>query len=317
MHLTVAICTWNRADLLDRTLNELRHVEIPPGVEWELLVVNNNCSDHTDAVLGRHASHLPLRRLFEETQGLSAARNRAVAEARGDLVVWTDDDVLVDRKWLAEYLDAANRWPTAGYFGGTIDPWFEVPPPRWVSENLDLLTGAMVIRQLGSFVGGFPEGELPFGANMAFRRAHLSGEPFDPRLGYVGGQLVSGDETDLFVRLREDRIQGIWVGTARVRHFIPRRRMTARFVWDWFAGYGRAEARRERNRSPVRTVLGQPAWAVRSWAENRLNSILLAPLSNRRWLRHYTRAAHALGVLRESAGRPRDVHVPALQTAIP
>src|SRR5262249_4803687 len=149
MDLTVAICTWNRAELLDRTLAQLRHLEVPPGVSWELLVVNNNCSDHTDEVLARHAPHLPLRRLFEAEQGLSASRNRAVAEAPGELILRTDDDVLADPRWLAEYVEAAKRFPEAGFFGGTIDPWFEVPPPAWVRDNLDILCGAMVVRQLG------------------------------------------------------------------------------------------------------------------------------------------------------------------------
>src|SRR5262249_56770240 len=57
--LTVAICTWNRAGLLDQTLGRLRELEIPPGTEWELLVVNNNCTDDTDAVVARHAGSLP------------------------------------------------------------------------------------------------------------------------------------------------------------------------------------------------------------------------------------------------------------------
>ena len=59
--VTVAICTWNRADLLDRTLAQMHRLWIPEGVTWELLVVNNNCTDHTDEVINRHAAALPLR----------------------------------------------------------------------------------------------------------------------------------------------------------------------------------------------------------------------------------------------------------------
>src|SRR4051812_1329005 len=103
MLVTVAICTWNRAALLDRTLARLRDLRIPPGLSWELLVVDNNCTDETSAVLARHAKHLPLRALHEPKQGHSHARNRAVAEARGDLLLWTDDDVLAHADWLAEH----------------------------------------------------------------------------------------------------------------------------------------------------------------------------------------------------------------------
>ena len=75
MKITVAICTWNRAALLDQTLCEMHKLEIPAGVEWELLVVNNNCTDGTDAVVAEHAKGLPILRLFEARPGLSNAGN--------------------------------------------------------------------------------------------------------------------------------------------------------------------------------------------------------------------------------------------------
>ena len=85
MHVTVAICTWNRARLLDQTLTGLHALRIPEGITWELLVVNNRSTDDTDAVISRHADTLRLRRLCEPKQGLSNARNCAVRAARGDL----------------------------------------------------------------------------------------------------------------------------------------------------------------------------------------------------------------------------------------
>src|SRR5262245_10371837 len=65
MKVTVAICTWNRAKLLDQTLTGMRDLRVPTGVEWQLLVVNNNSPDQTDAVIERHSRQLPVRRLFE------------------------------------------------------------------------------------------------------------------------------------------------------------------------------------------------------------------------------------------------------------
>src|SRR4051812_4932182 len=111
IRVTVAICTWNRSALLDRTLTSMRHLVIPEGVEWEILVVNNNCTDDTDDVLSRHFAGLPLRRVFEPRQGLSNARNAAIDVAAGELICWTDDDVLVDPGWLSAYVEAASRWP--------------------------------------------------------------------------------------------------------------------------------------------------------------------------------------------------------------
>jgi glucosyl-dolichyl phosphate glucuronosyltransferase len=129
--VTVAICTWNRDHLLRQTLEEMTRLAVPAGLVWELLVVNNNCTDDTDGVIAAFAKRLPIRRLFESQPGLSHARNRAIAEAAGDYVVWTDDDVLVSPEWLAAYARAFARRPDAAVFGGPVAPWFPTtPPPR-------------------------------------------------------------------------------------------------------------------------------------------------------------------------------------------
>ena len=69
MHVTVAVCTWNRAALLDRTLESLTRVAIPSGVTWEVIVANNNSTDHTDAVIDKYIDRLPLTKLFVRQQG--------------------------------------------------------------------------------------------------------------------------------------------------------------------------------------------------------------------------------------------------------
>ena len=93
MKLTVAICTWNRAGLLESTLAEMTKIR-PPRSDWEVLVIDNNCVDRTKEVVTSFLQKLPIKYLFEKQQGLSHARNCAVACASGDYVIWTDDDVL-------------------------------------------------------------------------------------------------------------------------------------------------------------------------------------------------------------------------------
>src|SRR5689334_10974234 len=98
----------------------MKNLQIPTGVEWEVLVVNNNSTDNTDEVIGRHTTSLPLRRLHEPRQGQSNARNHALTEAAGELILWTDDDVLLGPEWIAQYVRAAMLHPKAAYFGGPI-----------------------------------------------------------------------------------------------------------------------------------------------------------------------------------------------------
>lgn len=299
MLITVAVCTWNRADLLDRTLARLRDLAVPAGTEWELLVVNNNCTDHTDAVLSKHATALPLRRLLEPKQGLSNARNCAVDHARGALLVWTDDDVLAEPDWLAEYAKAAEAFPRAGYFGGTVDPWFETDPPRWVLRHLARLEGAFAIRRLGPGVRPLADGELVYGANMAFRTDLLRGARFDPALGRTGAGMLGGEETAVMDRLRAAGHPGVWVGSARVRHFIPAERLTACYVWRYFHGQGRTDVRRTRPERGAPRLCGAPRWMVRRYLAERARSLLLAPGRGAAWLNHFTRAATARGMIDE------------------
>lgn len=270
MNITVAVCTWNRAALLDRTLARMRDLVVPPGVTWELLVVNNNCTDDTDAVVARHADHLPLCRLLETKQGHSNARNCAVRHARGELLIWTDDDVLVEPDWLAQHARAAQAFPDAGYFGGTVDPWFECEPPRWITRNLDRLEGVFAIRRLGPELRPLADAEQVFGANLAFRTHLLRETEFDPTLGRIGSGMLSGDETTLIARLREKGWSGVWVGPAKVKHFVPAARLTARYVREFFRGLGRTSVRAgEAGDASGSRLWGAPRWWYRVYLRQR------------------------------------------------
>jgi glucosyl-dolichyl phosphate glucuronosyltransferase len=245
LHLTVAICTWNRCSLLARTLEQMSRMVIPPAVTWELIVVNNRSSDATDDVISSFESRLPVRRSFEEAPGLSNARNRALAEATGSFILWTDDDVLVDEGWLAGYAAAIRRWPAASVFGGPIEPLFEGEPPEWLPRVLDRI-GAVYGRQtLGDQpVPLSPDrvGEGPYGGNMAMRTDVLRRFRFDPALGVRHGEYAIGEETDVIRQILAAGHTGWWTPEPRVSHWIPKANQTLAYVRRWMVGCGRFKA---------------------------------------------------------------------------
>jgi glycosyltransferase involved in cell wall biosynthesis len=299
MTVTVAICTWNRAALLDRTLSEMRKLRTPDGLRWELLVVNNNCTDDTDAVIRRHSGRLPLRRLFEREQGHSHARNRALREARGELLVWTDDDVLVEPGWLAEYTRAAREHPEAGFFAGPIEPWYEVEPPAWFRRHLGQLTGVVVLADQGPEARPYRLGDQVFGANMAFRTAVAKAFPADARLGRVGGLLTGGDDTDLVVRAFRAGHTGYCLPGARLRHFVPAERVSEGYVWRWFRGSGHTLVRQTGDPGGAR-IWGVPRWALRRYVGARCRSALHRLSRNESWFEAFVDAARMEGVIREA-----------------
>lgn len=268
--ITVAICTYNRAELLGVTLDSLACMAVPEGLDWELLVVDNNSDDETRAVVSTYEGRLPVRYLLERRQGLSVARNRVIEEARGDYVVWTDDDVKVCSGWIAAYADAIRRWPEAAFFGGPLLPWYEGDPPEWLTRALHKVEGAFAVKDLG------PEpvrldgpGTYPFGANMAFRADVLRSRRFDVRLGRKGQNLISGEETRLMHDLVEDGLHGRWVPGARVRHFIPRGRQTLSYLRKYYRALGRTSSLRSTSDS-VAHLFGRPRWAWRALVERQV-----------------------------------------------
>jgi hypothetical protein len=304
MLLTVAICTWNRAKLLDQTLASLARLVPPAGYDWEVVLVDNNCTDDTAAVADRRAGRLPLRRVVETQQGHSHARNRAVAEARGDLVVWTDDDVQVSDRWLAEYARVAAEYPDAAYFGGPITRWFadDVPPAAraMVEANLELLAGVYALRDYGPVVRPFAAGEVPFGANMGFRTEVLRKYPFDPRLGRVKTGLIGADEVSVLDQVRAAGHPGVWIGTAPVRHHIPADRTTRGHFWRFFHGVGRTQARMD-GVPAAATLFGRPRWLLKAHLAARAKGFVGRALGRPGWLADYLTAAKLAGYLEECA----------------
>jgi glycosyltransferase involved in cell wall biosynthesis len=291
MDVSVAICTWNRASLLDATLAQMCKMRVPPGTQWELLVVDNNCTDHTAAVIESYADRLPIQRLIEPEQGLSKSRNRVLRRAVADLLLFTDDDVLVDEAWFCAYVDAAKRWPDAGFFGGLITPWLEREPPSWFHENWRALSPAMALRDLGDVERELGADEPPFGANMAFRRSAFSSCDFDETLGPNADDQVRGDETTYCRALAARGFQGVWVPSAKVQHYVVADRLTENFVRKYWTGLGRTEVR-----------LGDPhakrvpRWVYRALVVSHADYLWQRATRSSKWVRSMVRAARARGV---------------------
>jgi glucosyl-dolichyl phosphate glucuronosyltransferase len=277
--LTVAICTWNRCELLRQSLEEMTKLVVPPDLAWELLVVNNNCTDATDEVIASFAGRLPIRGLHEPTPGLSNARNRAVSEASGDYLVWTDDDVLVDHDWLTAYREAFERLPDGAVFGGPIAPWFPNTPPRWLEQVWHRVAAAYASIDHGAGLVTFDERRLPFGANMAVRTDVQRRFPFDPERGVRPGSRMGGEEIDVVRRAMAAGGGGYWVPAARVRHYIPPDRQTLRYLRRYYYAHGLYVGRYEMpERYP--TVLGRPRWLFRTTAMSELRYRLHRPLGS-------------------------------------
>lgn len=304
MLITVAICTWNRAALLDRTLAQLHRQRVPAGVEWELVLVDNNCTDDTAAVADKHARTLPLRRVVEPQQGHSHARNRAVDEARGELILWTDDDVHASENWVAEYARVAQAYPDAGYFGGRVTPWFadDIPPATraMIEANLHLLAPVYSLKDYGTDVRPFAAGEGPFGANMGYRTDLLRRFRFDPQFGRVKTGLIGADEVSVVRAVQNAGVPGVWIGSTEIQHYIPPERTTVGHFWRYFEALGRTQVRLD-GVPPAPTLFGRPRWAVLAGRKARARAWVGRQLGRPGWLADYLTAAKLAGYAAEAS----------------
>jgi glycosyltransferase involved in cell wall biosynthesis len=306
MLVTVAICTRNRCRALERTLGSVAAIESPPSLSWELLVVDNGSEDGTAKSVSSFAQQLPLRMLVESRVGLSHARNAAITAARGEYIVWIDDDVLVDPGWLRAYHDAFRSCPDVAFFGGPIVPELEGTPPSWLLAALPHIDNAYAARDLGRAPVSLTADTLPFGANFVVRTEDQRRHPFDPELGRRDDRLSAGEEWDVLQRLLAEGASGRWVPGARVRHVISAERQSVRYLRRYYLGNGISLAR-TRSTAGEKTLFGRPRWVWREALSQELAyrlRRLYAPAEV--WSVHLRRASVAWGLLRMPARSPRD-----------
>jgi glucosyl-dolichyl phosphate glucuronosyltransferase len=267
MDVTVAICTWNRSALLQQTLARLADVEIPANRRWEIVVVDNGSSDDSIGVARSFDDRLPVRVVTEGKLGLSHARNRALAEAAGDFVVFTDDDVLVDTRWLSSFLESSARHPSAAVWGGPIEPWFPEPIDPALLEAFPSLRVGFCGVDHGAPERALGPSERVFGANMAYRRSVVVGHRFNPNLGPKGTAALVGDETEFIGRLRARGFDVIWVPEMRVKHYVPPSRATIGYLRNYYRAQGETFVRAQGFGSDTPMWLGVPRWVLRRSAE--------------------------------------------------
>ncbi len=270
MQITVAICTWNRCALLRQALEQMTRLAIPPDIQWELLVIDNNSTDATHDVTNSFESRLPIRRIFEPKAGKSYALNRAIIEANGDYILWTDDDALVDELWLTAYSQAFKRWPDAAIFGGPVEPFFDGSPPQWLQQALPNVAHAYAGLNLGGEPIALTQDAVPFGVNMAVRKAEQVRYLYDTTLGPKPNSLLRGEDTALVRSLLADGSEGRWVPEARIQHFIPTNRQNVRYLRDFYFGLGQAYGMQISDEQGQTRLFGKPRWLWRQALEAEL-----------------------------------------------
>ena len=227
-------------DSLDRQLTSGSNGDAD---RFDVLVVDNGSTDGTGAWLVDWAQADPERRRVvpEPVAGLSRARNRGVAEATGDVVLFLDDDALAPRGWVAAHLAAYRRDPATTAVGGPVVLTWPDGRPHWLTPGLEHWYSAL---DHGDDAGPFPQPDGPYGANMSVRRSALDeAGGFAERLGRRGRSLLSGEEAELWQRLWASGGTIVYDPATLVLHRVAATRSTRRWLIRRGWGQGRSNAR--------------------------------------------------------------------------
>lgn len=239
MLLTVAIPTYNRCTSLAATLHAVQTQRIPEGISLEILVVDNNSNDATrETVQSAAAADPRVRYCFEARQGLSPARNRALAEARGEWIAWTDDDIQPAPGWIESIVAVTRRHPDWALFGGRVLPQNQHRFPAWLDPGhyapLALLDRGPEPRPLGHDYG------FVVGANMAVHTAQARRiGPFSETLGRVGhSKLGSMEDEDYVQRFLDAGLPCFYDPSLVVYTGVQSERLRPYYHWRWHFGHG-------------------------------------------------------------------------------
>jgi glycosyltransferase involved in cell wall biosynthesis len=248
--VTVTICSYNRCAMLRHALEGVLSQDVQDGLRYEVIVVDNNSTDATPQVVESFIArgYDNLRYVFEERQGVSFARNTAVAQARAPIVAFTDDDVQVPGNWVATLKRSLDSHPEVDWVGGKVLPRWPRRPPSWLTRDH---WAPLAIVDYGDqdFYTDLGRPICLITASLAIRReavARVGG--FRPEVGGVGGVgssvqrmksfVGSMEDHELQVRLWKAHRRGLYDPQLVVTSDVSTDRLSKAYHRRWHFGHG-------------------------------------------------------------------------------
>ena len=240
--------------------------------------------------------------IYEPRPGKSHALNTAVAAAQGDLLVFTDDDVLPAPGWLAAFV-RAMAGTDVDFATGRILPRWEAEPPSWISPQL---YGALSVADAGAerlpLAKGVNNHVMPMGGNLALRRSVVeSVGGWNPELGSLQGTLRTGEDHEFALKMLDAGFKGVYEPEAAVSHRVPAERLRMAYFRRWLSTNGGIHAALEaRFPSTPHYLLNVPRYRWRLFASDLLDGAIGVVSLNRRrviaaWMKTTWFAAYVRG----------------------
>ncbi len=257
-YLTILLCTYNRAKLLEPLLIELiKQVKNTSRSDIEILLIDNNSNDATKETVLKHKENASfLTYHFESKQGLAVARNKGLELAKGNIIVFIDDDIILHEIWLAEILTSLTQYQYKA-FGGKVIPMWEKDKPAYINLNGFFALNQKIFpaHDNGDTSRLYPitkDEANPIGANMWFHKELFKKYGgFREDLGRVGYGGIPCEDTEFCSRLLRNKEEIFYYPKAIVYHPVSIYRMSKEFIKSWHYRNGISTVRKGGRKYPL------------------------------------------------------------------
>lgn len=261
--LDVVVPTYNRSQLLRRTIFSLLQAHVPDGLDVTILIADNNSSDNTEEMIREIQSQaaLPVVYVKETRQSSSYARNAGISAGDGEIIGFIDDDEEVDENW---YHVVAREFAdkTVQFIGGPYLPNWAAAAPNWLPPGYNGVIGVVNPKPRTVFTTAFV-GNL-MGGNAVIRRTVFDQVGmYSTKLGRSGKGLLSEEDAEFYRRLLAAGLIGMHIPDLIIYHHIPPERLTRKYHRRWCYWRGVSQGISDKDaKEPVAYAFGIPRYKI-------------------------------------------------------
>jgi glycosyltransferase involved in cell wall biosynthesis len=222
--VSIVIPTHNRAKSLETTLESLLKLDYPPD-RLEVIVVDNCSTDDTKSVVEtcRVRSKIPVRYVYEGRPGAHFARNSGAKLAAGDILYFTDDDMIADVGILRSLVPVFDMFPGVASATGRILPKWGAEPPRWILRHC--LDSQLSLQMRPERLVVSDDNVGVYSCHQAILKdVFIKSGGFNPDI--VKGETVGDNEVGLNRKIEKLGYRFAYVREAVTYHAIPSSRLT-------------------------------------------------------------------------------------------
>lgn len=227
--ISVVFSTKNGSSRLKRTLSSFCKQDYEK--EWELLIVDNGSTDDSCKIIEQFSEDLPIRLLHQAKPGKNCALNLAIEHVKGEIIVFTDDDVRAEVNWLSQIEQELNSQGDFDIFGGAIEAEWEVEPQKWILDWAPL--GPLYAVKTDEKDGECDPGKI-WGPNMVVRKRLFDAEHqhFNENIGPNGTpHYPMGSETEFTKRMHKRGYKCYFSNKFTVHHWVAQSSLNKAWIF--------------------------------------------------------------------------------------